>query len=242
MEKDQVSKTLKTIKDNSPKRNFKQTIDLIINLKDFDMKKVQVNQFVTLHFTRGKKVKVCALVGPELISQAKEVCDGAISVDDFEDYKEKAKVKKLAKSYDYFVAQANIMPKIATAFGRVFGPKGKMPNPKAGCVVPPNSNLKPLYEKLQKTVRVQVKNHPLIQCAVGKEDSKDEEAIDNILVIYDSLIHTLPNGMHNIKDMYLKLTMGEAFKIGEESKKKSEEKKEEPKPKKAEAKKEEPKK
>lgn len=216
MDKTQITQTLKKVKENSQKRNFTQSYDLIINLKDIDLKKPEqsINLYHTLHYSKGKKIKVCALVGPELLPHAKEVCDLAISVDDFPKYQDKKEARKLATQYDFFIAQATIMPKIATAFGRVFGPKGKMPNPKAGCVVPPNTNLKPLYEKLQKTIRLQTKNDPIIQTIVGNEKMNDEEVIDNIMTTYDALIHNLPNGSNNIKNAFLKLTMGKAFEIG----------------------------
>ena len=217
MDKKQAAQTLKRVKENSQKRNFTQSYDLIINLRDIDLKKTEqsVNFFVTLHYSKGRKAKVCALVGPELLSQAKEVCDFAVSIDDFPKYQKK-EAKKLATEYDFFIAQATIMPKVATTFGKIFGPKGKMPNPKAGCVVPPNANLKPLYEKLQKTVKLQTKNDPIIQTIVGNEKMKDEEVIDNILTLYDALVHHLPSGKNNIKNSLLKLTMGKSFQIGKE--------------------------
>jgi len=217
MDKTQVTETLKKVKESSQKRNFIQSIDLIINLRDIDLKKPEqsVNFFHTLHYPKGKKVKVCALVGPELLPQAKQICDLAVSVDDFPKYQKK-EAKKLATEYDFFIAQSTIMPKIATTFGKVLGPKGKMPNPKAGCVVPPNANLKPLYEKLQKTIKLQTKNDPIIQTMVGTENMKDEEIIDNIMTTYDALIHHLPSGKNNIKNVLLKLTMGKAFHIGKE--------------------------
>ncbi len=228
MNKEQVTQALKKIKESSAKRNFTQSIDLIINLKDINLKKPEqvVNLYATLHYSKGKKVKICALVGPELLPQAKQVCDLAISVDDFTKYQEKKEAKKLATSYDFFIAQATIMPKLATTFGRVFGPKGKMPNPKAGCVVPPNANLKPLCEKLQKTIKLQTKNDLIIQTMVGKEDMKEEEVIDNIMTVYDSLVHNLAGGKNNIKNSYLKLTMGKPFKIGKEEVEEIEDKKE----------------
>jgi large subunit ribosomal protein L1 len=245
MDKTQVLDALKQLKANSSKRNFKQRVDLILPLKNLDMKKTdnQITSYITLHYTTGKKTKVCALIGPELLAQAKEVCDEAISLDDFPKYDKKA-IKKLAETYDFFIAQATVMPKVAATFGRIFGPKGKMPNPKAGCVVPPNANLKPLYDKLQKTIKIQTGNQPLIQCAVGSEDMKEEEISDNVLLIHESVSHLLPQGKHNIRKALLKLTMGHPVKVGAKAKEekkaeKSKKKKEKPNVKKEETKSEE---
>lgn len=230
MDKTQVLEALKELKTNSPKRNFKQRVDLILVLKNLDMKKTdnQITSFVTLHYTTGKKTTVCALVGPELLAQAKEICDEAVSVEDFPKYDKKA-IKKLAEKYDFFIAQATVMPKVAATFGRIFGPKGKMPNPKAGCVVPPNANLKPLYDKFQKTMKIQTGNQPLIQCGVGTEDMKEEEIADNVLLITESVSHLLPQGNHNIKKALLKLTMSHSVKVGAKAKEGKEKSKERPK-------------
>ena len=217
MDKEQLQAAIAKAKDISEKRNFRQTFDLIINLKDLDLKKQehQVDTFVTLPNSRGRKVKVCALVGAELSEQAKSVCDFAIMSDNFEKHNDKKSLRKIANSYDFFIAQANIMPKIAIVFGRVFGPRGKMPNPKSGSVVPPNANLKPLYEKLQRTVRAAAKTAPLIQCPIGSEDMNPSDIAENALAIYNSVLHVLPNEKHNIKSVYIKLTMGTPVKVGE---------------------------
>ena len=217
MDKEQIQAAIAKAKDISTKRNFKQSFDLIINLKGLDVKKQehQIDIFITLPHARGKKTKVCALIAAELESQAKNVCDSAIMSDNFDRYNDKKEIKKLANSFDFFIAQANIMPKVATAFGRVFGPRGKMPNPKSGSVVAPNANLKPLYEKLQRTVRATTKSAPLIQCAIGTEDMNVNDIAENALTVYSSLLQALPNEKHNIKDIYVKLTMGKPVKVGE---------------------------
>ena len=217
MDKEQIQSAISKAKDTSKKRNFRQSYDLIINLQGLDPKKQehQIDSFVTLSHSRGKKIKVCALIGAELEEQAKEVCDFVILSDSFEKYKDKKELKKIANSYDFFIAQANIMPKVATVFGRVFGPRGKMPNPKSGCIVPPNANLKPLYEKLQRTVRASAKTAPLVQCPVGTEDMNPNDIAENALTVYNSLLQVLPNEKHNIKDIYIKLTMGKPIKVGE---------------------------
>ncbi len=239
MDKKHIAQALKVIKETSPKRNFKQSIELIVNLQAIDLKKQdnKVDVYAQLHFERGKKTKICGLVGPELLDQAKQHFDTAIPETDFSKYDKKA-IKKLAKEHQFFVAQATIMPKVAAAFGKVLGPRAKMPNPKAGCVVPPNANLQAVAEKLQKTVRVKVDTNPLYQVFVATDDLDEEKTIDNILTIYNALIHALPNEKNNIKNAYLKLTMGKAQLIGGEEETQSQE--EQKKPKKAEVKEEKP--
>ena len=211
MNKENFKKAIELIKTTSPKRNFKQSFDLIINLKDLNLKKPdqQVSNWATLRYGKGKKAKVCALVGPELEANAKENCDTVILADDFPKYAEnKVLTKKLAKTHDFFIAQANMMPNVAKTFGRILGSRGKMPNPKIGCVVPPNANLKPLVEKLQKTVGLIAKTQLSIKCLIGTAEMKDEEILDNIMTVYNNLIHTLPAEERNIKNIQLKFTMG----------------------------------
>lgn len=215
MNKEKIIESIKKIKADSKKRKFKQRIDLIVNLKSLDLKKTdqQVDFYVSIPHNAGRKKSICALIGPELKDEGKN-CDEAIMVDDFVKYQQnKSDAKKLAEKHDFFVAQATVMPKIAAAFGRVLGPRGKMPNPKAGCVVPPKANLKVLSEKLQLQTRVMAKTQPLVQCLVGTEDMKEEDVAENISVIYDQLIHHLPLEKNNIKSVFIKLTMGKAEKI-----------------------------
>ncbi|MBW3022013.1 hypothetical protein KY328_03765, partial [Candidatus Woesearchaeota archaeon] len=195
MNKQEVLEVIKKLKEGK-KRKFSQSYDLIITLKNFNIKKAecQLEFFVPLHFSLGKKIKTCAIVGPELKAEADENCDTVIEASDIDAYASKKKdMKKLAEQHDYFIAQANFMGKLAGAFGRVLGPRGKMPNPKAGCVVPPKTNLKPLIDKLQKLVKVSTKKVPMIQVIVGREDMKDDEVADNIVTLYNNIVHHLPN-------------------------------------------------
>ena len=105
------------------------------------------------------------------------------------------------------------MPKVAQAFGKVIGIKGKMPNPKLGCVVPPNANLEPLVKRLNLSVRMQAKKATNLQCMVGKEDQPDAEIIDNILTVYNATLKQLPNEIQNVKNVVLKTTMGKPVKL-----------------------------
>ncbi|MBT5022533.1 50S ribosomal protein L1 [Candidatus Woesearchaeota archaeon] len=216
MNKENIKEALKKLKESSKKRNFNQSIDLIINLRGINIKKneEQVDLFVTLHYPKGKITKICGIVGPELKDNAKEACDLVITAADFGKYEgNKKELKKLANNYDFFVAQANVMPKIAQIFGKVFGPKQKMPNPKAGCVVPPNANMAALVEKLQKTVRVKAKTQLGIQCIIGNEAQNEDEVIDNIITTYNAIIHHLPHEESNIREVLIKLCMSKPIAI-----------------------------
>ncbi|GIU69470.1 MAG: 50S ribosomal protein L1 [Candidatus Woesearchaeota archaeon] len=216
MDKKQALEVVTQLRQSSPKRNFIQAVDLIVNLQDLDFKKPdhQIDFYVVLPHGTGKKKRIAAFVDVDMIDEAKSVCDTVISLTQFDDYaKDKKKIKKLAKNHDYFIAQSTIMSKIASTFGRILGPRNKMPNPKAGCVVASKSNIKPVYDRLQKTIRVLARNKPLVQLCIAREDMSDEQIADNLYFVYDQLIHHLPKEKNNIKSIFIKTTMGKAVKV-----------------------------
>ncbi len=216
MDKNKILEVIKKVKEGSKKRNFSQTYDLVINLKNLDLKKPDnhVDFFLGLPNGVGKKVKVCAFVGPELKDEANNNCDKTILVADFPKYADDKKlIKKLAEECDFFIAQANIMAKVATTFGKVLGVRQKMPNPKAGCIVPPKATLKPLVEKLQKLIRISAKKQLIIHLRVGDEKMDDNHIAENILAVYNNLIHNLPGEKNNLKNIILKLTMSKPVKL-----------------------------
>ncbi len=217
MNKEDIQKALAYLKANSKKRKFAQKIDFIVNVRDLDLKKPeqQVDLFVVLPKQRAKKTRICALVGPELAEQAKAAMDVVVLHDQFAMYaQDPKKIKKLAGTCDFFIAQANIMPDVAKTFGRILGPRNKMPNPKAGCVVPPNANLAALAEKLRSTVRIMVKTQLNFKTIVGDENSNEDDIAENIMALYTALSHQLPAEESNIKSVLLKLTMSSPVTVG----------------------------
>jgi len=215
MNKDIILDSIKKLREISPKRNFEQSFDVCINLSNLNPKKTEdrVDVFVHLPHNRGKKVKICALVGKELETKTK-IFENSILESDFTNYqKDKKKIKNLARSCDFFIAQANLMPQIAMSFGKVLGPLGKMPNPKAGCVVSPTADLSTIQNKLDKIVHLITKDQIIIKTLAGLENLEDEKVAENIFSIYDNLLHSLPQGKNNIKSVFLKLTMGPSLEI-----------------------------
>lgn len=214
MKKESIKQAIDELRKPEHKKKFSQSFDLIVNLKDLNLKnpEEQVDFFTSLKNSTSK-IKVAALVGQELNDSAK-VCDKVIKQTEFDEYKnDPKKAKKLANEYDFFIAQADIMPKVAQSFGRVLGTRGKMPNPKLGTIVPGKAAVDPIYKKLQNTVRITAKKTPVIQVKIGKEDMTDDQIIENALLVYDQIIHHLPKERSNVKNALLKLTMSKPIKL-----------------------------
>ena len=211
MENTKILEALKKARE-SKKRNFSQSIDFSILLKEFDLKNPEnkVDEFLALPVQNGKKVRICGLVDKDLVTQSHEVFDATVSKPEFPEWMNRKKeIRKLARDCDYFVAQATIMTDIASVFGKILGPKGKMPSPKAGCIVPPKIDLKIIRHKLDNTVHIQTKKQPVVSVMVGKESLSDEEIIKNINAVYALVVSKLPRGEQQIKKTYVKTSMGE---------------------------------
>ncbi len=213
MDKEQIQKALDELK-KLPKRKFSQSYDLIVNLKNIDLKTTPIDVIVVLPHPRGVQTKIVAFVDQELTEQANKFCDLVIKEIDFPKYADKKVQKKLSEDYAYFIAQGNLMNKVALAFGKVLGPRGKMPNPKLGCVVPANANLEVLAKRLRSTVKMSARKALNLQCLVGKENQSESEIIDNILAVYQTAAKSMPQEeSQNIKNVCLKLTMSKPVKI-----------------------------
>lgn len=187
-------------------RKFDQTVDLIINLQKFDLKKNQINLFISVPF-RIKEKKICAFF------ETKNKDIETITPEQFKKYSDKKALRKLVKNFDFFIAQASLMPKIATVFGRVLGPAGKMPSPQLGILTDINEKkINELREKINNSVKIKIKESS-VKLAVGKQSMKDEEIVENTMIVYNAILKSLLKGKDNIKNIELKFTMTKPYKI-----------------------------
>lgn len=204
--------TVEKAKGNSEKRAFTQAFDLIIKLHDIDLKKPEnrINELIELPNPIGKPVKLCVIASGALSVNAKKAgADLVLEKEELEKIgRDKKVAKKLANDYEYFIAEAPLMPLIGKTLGTFLGPRGRMPTP-----IPPNASIEPILAKHRKMVRARIRDHPIIQCRIGTEDMPNEKIADNIKAVLTRLEEKLENGLKNVREARLKTTMGKPVKI-----------------------------
>ena len=212
MDKKTIHEAISKVREGAAKRKFVQSIDFVINLKNVTANAVKPDS-VFLPKGRGKPVKVVVIAEGETALQAKnEGADLVINKNELSNYGTKD-AKKLATEYEWFIPQMHLMQQFARYFGPSLGSRGKMPLPKD--ILPPTGgNPKRVMDRLRSSVRIKIKKDPIIHTLIGTEEMSDDDLSENAWVIYDNLMHTLPQGVHNIGRMVVKTTMGKSVIVG----------------------------
>ncbi len=207
-----ILSAVKEAKEKSQKRKFNQSIELIIKLQDIDMKapESKIQEIIELPYAPEKANKVCVIGSGELAMKAKNAnADYVIERGELESLAgKKQDLRKVANNYDFFIAEAPLMPLVGRTLGSVLGPRGKMPVP-----VPPSADIAGLIKKHRKTIIVRMRNQPILQNRVATENMKDEEITENVQTVLRVLEGKLKKGMKNIKVVYIKTAMGTPVKI-----------------------------
>ena len=207
-----LTEVVEEVKKSCKGKGFKQSIELIVNLRDLDLRRPEnrIIGLMELPYPPNKPVKVCVFASGELYTKAKNLgVDLILTRDDLERIaKDKRQAKKIAKNHDFFIAEASLMPLIGRTWGVYLGPRGKMPTP-----VPPTADIENILERLRRTVRIRVRNQPVVQLRVGTEDMDSKQIAENINAALNWIIDRLPKGLTNIKDVYLKGTMTPSFRV-----------------------------
>jgi len=201
---------VKEAKTKAKPRKFRQSWDFSINLKGLDLKKPEnrINAEVLLPEGRGKSLKV-AVIADTLAADAKKAADLVITKEEIDELaRNRKRLKKIANEYDRFLGEASLMPAIGKQFGIVLGQRGKMPKP-----IPPKVKIEPFVEAARRTVKIAIKESPVIHVSVGTDDMAEEKVAANMEAIFNLLKERLPKGKNNIRSAYIKLSMGPAIKI-----------------------------
>jgi large subunit ribosomal protein L1 len=205
-------------------RNFDESIDLIMNIKDVNLNdpKQRIDKELILpnKIVTSDTPNVCVIASDEILLEAKNL--GLDTLDNDElvalNNEEKKAKKKFVKKYDFFIVEDKMMPNIARYLARFLGPMGKMPKPfPSGYGIVSNpEELDVAVDRYLKTIRVQLKKQPIIQVKVGKKSMDKQKVFENVKTVVNYVADQMPHKYNNLKSMYLKTTMGKPVKIDED--------------------------
>ena len=207
----QLAELVKKGKEQSAERKFTQSVEVLITLKEVDPKKtdLNINEIVYLPHPMSKEAKVAYIGTGDLAVRAKNTkADLVMDPSQLENYGgSKRDSKKLARSYDFFLADTALMPRVGKILGQALGPKGKIPSP-----VPPNSPIEAMINRMRTAVRVRSRGSLGVMAKVGDAKLSDAELAENIVAIVNAVTKKLPNGDRNIRTIMVKTTMGKPAK------------------------------
>jgi len=217
-----IEKVLKEAIANSEskkKRKFVETIDVVVNLKNVNLKdpNKRFNNEVELPNPVDEKTTVCFFVEGDQLVQAGNLKVDAMGKDGMDTIgkKEKAEKRKFVNKYEYFVANTDTMKIVAKNFGKLFGPKGKMPRPQPQGygVINPGDSIAPSLERYKKVVRMKLQKFPLIQFKIGSKAMEVKKLAQNLKASIEWIEQKLEKGRANIKSVFVKTTMGAPVKL-----------------------------
>jgi large subunit ribosomal protein L1 len=210
--KDQLLTALAGLRKPDAKHGFTHSVELIVKLREIDLKKPEnrLNESVELPNSLGKETKICVIAGGDLATRAKAgQADLVMGREDLDKLgKDKKATRKLASEYDYFIAEAPMMPLVGKTIGPILGPKGKMPTP-----VPPTAPIDQIVQSHRKLIRIRVRDQPVVQCRIGTEKMLDDEIAENAQAVFNRIEAKLERGAKNIRQVLVKTTMGEPVKV-----------------------------
>lgn len=211
MADDTIVEAVSRALDESPPRNFRETVDLAVNLRDLDLNDPsnRVDESIVLPSGTGQDTQIVVFAEGETALQAEDVADEVLSSDDLEDLgDDDDEAKDLADETDFFVAEASLMQDIGRYLGTVLGPRGKMPTP-----LQPDDDVVETVNRMKNTVQVRSRDRRTFHTRVGADDMPADEIADNIDVIIRRLEADLEKGPLNLDSIYVKTTMGPAVEV-----------------------------
>jgi large subunit ribosomal protein L1 len=196
-------------------RKFKQSVEIILSLTGVDPSKPdqRFTELVELpHSPYRVPPKICVFTDGSLTTEAKNLGLDILSRDALSSMMGKKKnCRKIAQSYDFFIAEAPLMPLVGRALGQFLGPKNKMPTP-----VPPASSIATIVERMRRSVRLVLKSSLAVSCKIGHEEMPVQQLLENAGAVLSAVDKKLPRSAA-VRYVGFKTTMGRIVKAAREA-------------------------
>ncbi|SIQ97861.1 LSU ribosomal protein L1P [Haladaptatus litoreus] len=211
MADNEIEQAVSRALEDAPERNFRETVDLAINLRDLDLNDPsnRVDESIVLPSGTGQETQIIVFAEGETALRAEDVADDVLSGDELEELGgDDDAAKDLAGKTDFFIAEASMMQDIGRYLGTVLGPRGKMPTP-----LQPDDDVVETVNRMKNTVQLRSGDRRTFHTRVGAEDMSAEDISDNIDVIVRRLHSNLEKGPLNVDTIFVKTTMGPSVEV-----------------------------
>jgi len=191
-------------------RKFLETVELQIGLKDYDTQRdKRFAGTIKLPHMPRPRMKVCVLGDAVHCEQAQRANVPFKSVEDLKKLnKNKKLVKKLAQTFDAFLASQVLIPQIPRLLGPGLNKAGKFPT-----VMHHTDNLEGKVSELRSNVKFQLKKVLCLGVAIGNVGMTQDEMRQNSLMAINFLVSLLKKNWNNVKRLHIKSTMGKSYAV-----------------------------
>jgi large subunit ribosomal protein L1 len=191
-----------------PPIKYDQSVDISLKL-NVDPRKAdqQVRNTVALPNGTGKTVRVLVIATGEKAQEAKAAGADFVGQDDLIE-----KIKGGWTEFDVMIATPDMMREIGK-LGKVLGPRGLMPTPKAGTVT--NDVAKAIVDVKGGKIEFRADRNGVCNNMVGKVSFNDQSLVENLEAYLGALVRVKPSGVKGVymQRCSLSTTMGPGIKI-----------------------------
>lgn len=187
---------------------FDASVDLDIRLGVDPRKANQmVRGVVALPHGTGKTVRVLVLCTPDKEEEAKAAGADYVGLDEYID-----KIKGGWTDVDVVITMPSVMPKVG-ALGRVLGPRGLMPNPKAGTVTMDIG--KAVEDVKGGKIDFKVDKYGIVHASIGKVSFEKQKLIDNAKELIQTIIKLKPAASKGtyVRSIFISSTMSPGIAV-----------------------------